>query len=691
MFVRDWLRRKGVSAAAVFSESGTGFSLSNPRTTSPAEPLSLRSDPRMASLAAFQEGRLSALCVVDLFNEGVDIPLVDRVVMLRPTESKIVFLQQLGRGLRAAEGKLRLEVIDFVGNHRVFASRLVHLLSLAPAATAADATGFALLKRYLDGREPALPEGCVLDVELEAKELLKLVLPAGRAAVEEAYRGMRAELGRRPTPTELLHAHYLPHTLRAAHGSWFGFCRAEGDLDASEDRVVERFGAWLGMLETTNLNKSYKMVVLRVLLDRDALWAGLEIPRLAAACRSFLENHPALRADLEGAAFTRVPGDARKRGLAPSDSEVPVPFSGDPDPAFTKWWLEWPLSRWMDDQAGQRWFTRRGDRFVADFTCPPELRPAFESLTSELVDLRLAHYTHSRLSSQKASRGSEGTLLSTTFRAKVSHSNGKPILFLPTVESVPSRPTGPTRVRLPDGREWVFRFVKVACNVAHPADAASARGNNALPALLRDWFGPDAGLPGTNFEVDFTSIDGQWLATPQSGTGFSLSNPPPIPTPAAPPPPLTSPPPAARYTTHVPVYDLTAAAGFWGPESVPEEIGWTEVPGVSLKDGMFVARVTGTSMEPLIPDGSWCLFRPCPTGSREGRILLVQFASLGAGENGGRFTVKKYHSEKTVTADGWRHDRIQLLPVNPAFEPIMLESEDAGDLTIAGEFLLTVS
>ncbi|MFN7813305.1 MAG: HIT domain-containing protein, partial [Planctomycetia bacterium] len=74
-------------------------------------------------LAAFHAGSLEALCVVDLFNEGVDIPLVNRVVMLRPTESKIVFLQQLGRGLRSAAGKTRLEVIDFVGNHRVFASR----------------------------------------------------------------------------------------------------------------------------------------------------------------------------------------------------------------------------------------------------------------------------------------------------------------------------------------------------------------------------------------------------------------------------------------------------------------------------------------------------------------------------------------------------------------------------------------
>jgi SOS-response transcriptional repressor LexA len=70
--------------------------------------------------------------------------------------------------------------------------------------------------------------------------------------------------------------------------------------------------------------------------------------------------------------------------------------------------------------------------------------------------------------------------------------------------------------------------------------------------------------------------------------------------------------------------------------------------------------------------------------------VLVQFASLGAGENGGRFTVKKYHSEKTVTADGWRHDRIQLLPVNPEFEPITLEPEDAGDLTIVGEFVRPV-
>jgi SOS-response transcriptional repressor LexA len=257
-------------------------------------------------------------------------------------------------------------------------------------------------------------------------------------------------------------------------------------------------------------------------------------------------------------------------------------------------------------------------------------------------------------------------------------------------------------VRLPDGREWEFRFVKIACNVAGP------RGSNVgdtlpneLPALLREWFGPDAGLPGTSFQVEFHRDGDAWYVAPLSAgkpvaqareTG-SASRQRSAPAQDDPlhrflPSLAPSPPPTSRFTTHVPVYDLTAAAGFWGPESVREEIGWTEVPGVVVKPGMFVARVTGTSMEPLIPDGSWCLFRPCPAGSREGRIVLVQFASLGAGENGGRFTVKKYHSEKTVTADGWRHDRIQLLPLNPAFEPIEIDPEAAEDLTIVAELVV---
>lgn len=639
LYTRDWLRRRHVRAAAVFSGSG--------------------GDPRSDSLTDFIDGNLQALCVVDLFNEGLDVPDVDRVVMLRPTESKVIFLQQLGRGLRAADHKLRLKVIDFVGNHRVFASRLTHLLSLGNrSATWTD------LKKFLKGSTPNLPPGCLLDLEVEAKELMLRLVPNTGSAVVEAYRGMRDELGRRPSPSELFHHGYLPRTLAARFGSWFGFLSEQDDLTTDERRVFDSFEPWLSMLEGTSLFKSYKMVVLRVLLDRDALWEGMDIEKLAAACREFLLSHPTLRHDL------------------PPTQQFPDPAKA-PIQAWAAWWLEWPLSRWMDEQAGRQWFKRDGDRFLAAFPCPETLRPDFESMTAELVDYRLAHYAKTRI--EKAAAVTAGR-----FVAKVSHSGGKPILRLPTVEELPGRPIGPITVTLPDGSPWVFKFVKIACNVASPVGSEK----NQILHLLRGWFGENAGAPGTNYQVAFTQSESGWTVEPVAiVTPLRVVD--TIPDTAEPtthelPGFIETPAAKEKFTRLVPVYSLEAAAGLWGPESSPEEIGWAAPAGVSIKPGMFIARVRGHSMEPKIRDGSWNLFRPSPQGSREGRILLVQFNSMGDLENGGRFTVKKYHSAKTVSEDTWQHDQIQLLPLNPDYDPIPVAPHEGPEMVVVGEWVASI-
>ena len=90
-------------------------------------------------------------------------------------------------------------------------------------------------------------------------------------------------------------------------------------------------------------------------------------------------------------------------------------------------------------------------------------------------------------------------------------------------------------------------------------------------------------------------------------------------------------------------------------------------------------------MEPAIPDGAWCLFSAPVTGTRQGKIVLVQLRDTTDPTTGERYTVKRYESEKTKDGDAWRHTKITLKPVNPEYEPIVLTGNDQGELQVAAE------
>jgi SOS-response transcriptional repressor LexA len=130
-----------------------------------------------------------------------------------------------------------------------------------------------------------------------------------------------------------------------------------------------------------------------------------------------------------------------------------------------------------------------------------------------------------------------------------------------------------------------------------------------------------------------------------------------------------------QHKTHLPRYSLAVAAGkFLENQEVTDE-GWEEAPpGLRVTPDMFVARIQGRSMEPHIPDGSLCVFRTGVVGSREGKLVLVE--ALGGGKND-RYTVKRYHSEKSQREDGtWTHNRIQLQALNPEFESWDLDPDE---------------
>ena len=143
------------------------------------------------------------------------------------------------------------------------------------------------------------------------------------------------------------------------------------------------------------------------------------------------------------------------------------------------------------------------------------------------------------------------------------------------------------------------------------------------------------------------------------------------------------------FKTLLPLYSLNAAAGSFGNAEAAEPEGWVDAESVGkLDERMFVCRAVGRSMEPTIRDGDYVVLRANPAGSRQGKIVLVQYRGPADPDTGGAFALKRYSSEKTAGSDGsWRHSRILLSPTNPEYQPIVLLAQDAENVRVLAEFV----
>jgi superfamily II DNA or RNA helicase len=462
-FMARFFRDAGVRAVAVHSGSTSG--------------------PRAVSLEQLREGALDVVFAVDMFNEGVDLPNVDTIMMLRPTESRVLWLQQFGRGLRTAPDKPHVTVVDYIGNHRTFLIKPRTLLGL-PAGDEAIAHA---LQRALTGQLHELPTGCEVTYELQAVEILRTLLRTGpREALVSWYTDFRDRNGVRPLAVEAFHDDRLPRSARPTHGSWLRLVHRMGDLDSMQAAIVTgqsaaRAGSpmaagFLDELEVTAMTRSYKMLVLLAMLNEDRLPGAIHAADLTSAVARAAERSARLQADL---------------GAPLADHEK-----------LQRHLENNPIRAWVGGAgtSGVAYFMYENGRFATRFDVPAEQREAFQTLVREIAEWRLAEYL---------ARTPDEAIAGTRFTCKVSHTNGRPILFLPDRRVHLFVPMGTVPVVI-DGEPHEADFVKIALNVVRRAGS----DHNELPAVLRRWFGPDAGLPGTDFTVAFERRDDVWHAMP---------------------------------------------------------------------------------------------------------------------------------------------------------------------------------
>lgn len=267
------------------------------------------SETRHKALADLQKGTLRALFAVDLFNEGVDLPAVDTLLFLRPTESALVFMQQLGRGLRRFEGKDCVTVLDFIGqSHRKFRFDLRY--RAVTGGTRSE------VEKHIEQGFPFLPAGCTMQLDRVAQQVvlenLRSALPFRRPALVQELRALAesrpAAAGHHISLSMFLNETGLDLVDVYRSGCWSGLKRDAGlpvpPAGAQEDTLGKAIQRLLHIDDPLRL-EAYRAW----LQGRDAdprlitallytLWTGTTAPETLDDARKVLAAHPAIVEEL---------------------------------------------------------------------------------------------------------------------------------------------------------------------------------------------------------------------------------------------------------------------------------------------------------------------------------------------------------------------------------------------------------
>ena len=266
--------RRGIPSAAVYSGDQGEYA-----------------EERSAAVKNLADVNIRVIFSVDMFNEGVDIASLDMVMFLRPTESPVVFLQQLGRGLRTFRGKRYLTVLDFIGNYEK-AGRVRYYL-----------TGRAASKSRVSNMpaEDEYPDDCLVDFDMRLIDLFEKMERKHRRIqdlIREEYFRVKELLGHRPGRIELfthmdadVYQMAIDQSKNNIFKKYLDFLHELGELTEDESILYNGIGReFIKLIETTNMSKVYKMPVLMAFYNGGHMRMAVTEEELLLSWKNFFGN-----------------------------------------------------------------------------------------------------------------------------------------------------------------------------------------------------------------------------------------------------------------------------------------------------------------------------------------------------------------------------------------------------------------
>lgn len=644
--------------------------------------------------------KLDYIFTVDIFNEGIDIPKINQIIMLRPTDSAIIFIQQLGRGLRKVDEKNYLTVIDFIGNYENN--------YLIPIALYGDTSyNKDTLRKLITEGSRMIPGASTINFDKITKEKIFQSIDSAKmqllADLKKDFQLLKFKLGRVPMMMDFIsNGGRDPFLFVEYSNSYYNFTiKAEGikqlTLAENEIKLLELFSK-----EINNSKRVEECLILKTLIKDNSL-SIQEFKKMILEDYNYSVSDETIKSSVSNLnfEFIREKKDGKMKSvkdiynlnilsivdhrLVLSNSFIQHLKKTD----FKRFLLDsisysiyefnkhYKYGKWQNGFVLYRKYSRKD---VFRILNSPE-NPVAQNVGGYLVSPNNEHCPIF-VNYHKEEHISESTKYEDEFV------NNKEFDWMSksnrTIKSNDVRSilgcNGPIRLPLfikknnDEGMDFYYMGdVSPQLNQVEQTTIPNDKGKQLPVVKIR--FNLNTPVSSSMFNY-LNKKDVYKISQTQKLSGntpvqqsFNFEE--------------------RELKNPIPLYNFFAAAGTFSELQSEKSYALIEGPENSTNKDYFACKIVGESMNRIIPNGSICIFKPYTGGSRNGKILLIENRDIQDPDFNSAFTIKTYSSEKIVSEDSWIHTSIELRPnsFDNDYKNIVISEFNAAEMRVIGEFV----
>ncbi|WP_323756426.1 DUF3427 domain-containing protein [Roseivirga sp.] len=643
--------------------------------------------------------KLDYIFTVDIFNEGIDIPKINQIIMLRPTDSAIIFIQQLGRGLRKVDGKGYLTVIDFIGNYEN--NYLIPIALYGDTSYNKDS-----LRKLITEGSRMIPGASSINFDEITKERIFQSIDSANmqllSDLKKDYNLLKFKLGRTPMMMDFIeHGSRDPFLFVDYANSYYNFIvkveKAENAaLSKQQVKLLELFAK-----EINNSKRLEESLILKILIVSGKLSVH-ELKEQVLKKYRYSISEETIKSCVSNLNFEFV-REKKDGKMLPAkeiyDLDILSIVNGNFvfSNAFSAHLYQTEFKRFLLDSAAysiyefdrlfdaDKWQNgfvlyrkySRKDVFrilnVAENPIAQNVGGYLVSPDNEHCPIFVNYHKEEHISEStkyedefvnnkefdwmsKSNRsvssndvqsilGQKGPIRLPLF-IKKNNDEGMDFYYMGEVSPELNKVEQTT---MPNDKGKQLSVVKIRFNLANPVTSIMFNYLHEKSAIKTVKPAKTAKVIPIQQSLSFEE---------------EMKNP-------------------------IPLYDFYAAAGTFSELQSEKDFTLIEGPENSSSKDYFACKIIGESMNRVIPNGSICLFKPYTGGSRNGKIVLVENIDIQDPDFNSAFTIKTYSSEKSVSEETWGHTSVVLRPnsFDSSYQNIIITEENAAEMRVVGEFV----